>query len=55
MVFSFLRFKPKTIKLKYGAVFRILLSDSKDEKEENHIKKTVQFCFLQIRFFRFSF
>ena len=44
-------FKPKTIKQKYRAVFHILLSELKEEKGENHIKKTVQFCFLQIRFF----
>ena len=30
-------FKPK--KQKYGGIFRISLSESKDEKGENHIKK----------------
>ena len=46
----FFRFKPETIKRKYVAVFRILLSESKEEKGENQIKKTVRFPFLEIRF-----
>ena len=37
MVFSFIRFKPEKIKRKYGVIFCILLSESKDEKGENQI------------------
>ena len=52
-VFLFFRFKPKTIKQKYGSVFRILLSESKDEKGENHIKNGPILVFAN-SFFRFE-
>ena len=56
MVFLFFRFKPKIIKQKYGAIFRILLSESKEEKGETRtFKKRSEFWFWQISFFVFRF
>ena len=51
MVFSLIRFKPETIK-QYFSYFVIRIK--RRERIKPNLKKTVQFWFLQIRFFHFE-